>query len=217
MVNRKQYNRYGTSDVIEAQYEPGSYGHVLKNKLGIKRKREMDEAESAALKVALDTLLGMYDENHCFTEEDIRKTHKIWLGNIYEWAGKYRQVKLSKGGFTFAFPAQVPKLMDDFEQDFLRAYTPCKFRSSEQIIKALAIIHTELVLIHPFREGNGRVARILATLMALQAGLPPLDFSWIVGKKKKEYIAAIQAGMSHNYRPMEKIFASVIHITLRAR
>ncbi len=33
-------------------------------------------------------------------------------------------------------------------------------------------VHEELVLIHPFREGNGRVARLLSTLMAFQAGLP---------------------------------------------
>jgi len=53
---------------------------------------------------------------------------------------------------------------------------------NEEVIKALAVVHTELVLIHPFRaEGNGRVARMLATLMALQAGLPPLDFSDRIG------------------------------------
>ena len=39
-----------------------------------------------------------------------------------------------------------------------------------------AAVHAEPILIHPFREGNGRCARLLATLMGLQAGLPALDF-----------------------------------------
>ena len=68
----------------------------------------------------------------------------------------------------------------------------------------------ELVLIHPFREGNGRLARILSTLMALQAGLPLLDFSLIAGVKKEAYFAAIQADMDKNYQPMEKLFAGII-------
>jgi cell filamentation protein len=74
-----------------------------------------------------------------------------------------------------------------------------------------------LVLIHPFREGNGRVARMLATLMSLQAGLPALDFSGVRGQKRQEYFAAVQAGMKGDYRPMERIFISVIRRTSRKR
>lgn len=105
--------------------------------------------------------------------------------------------------------------MAEFEKRELYKFTPCYFNSMDQIIKALAIVHTELVLIHPFREGNGRVARLLSILMAIQSGLPPLDFSGVVGKKKKAYISAVQEGMSHNYEPMGKIFKSVIRRTLR--
>lgn len=112
---------------------------------------------------------------------------------------------------------QIPKLMTEFEKGPLCQFTPCRFSSLQEVIKALALVHTELVLIHPFREGNGRVARMLATLMALQAALPPLDFSGITGKKKKEYIEAIHAGFQGNYEPMRKIFESVIRRTLRAR
>jgi len=79
---------------------------------------------------------------------------------------------------------------------------------------ALAEVHTELVLIHPFREGNGRISRLLATIMALQAGRPPLDFSRIKGRKKTEYFAAVQAGMERNYRPMEKIFRDILETTI---
>ena len=60
-------------------------------------------------------------------------------------------------------------------------------------------MHAELILIHPFREGNGRMARLLAMLMALQAGLPPLDFSPMEGRGKRAYIAAIHAALGRNY------------------
>ena len=211
------YGRYDTSSLPEAQFEPGSRGRVLKNKLGIKSKREMDETETVALKTATNKLLGMYDAGHCFTADDIRTMHKIWLGDIYEWAGEYRQVNISKGDFHFAASKHIPKLMEDFEKGFLRRHTPCNFKTGDRVIQALAEVHVELVLIHPFREGNGRVARLLTILMALQAGLPPLDFTGIVSRKKKGYISAVQAGMERDYKLMGKIFESVIRKTLKAR
>ena len=68
----------------------------------------------------------------------------------------------------------------------------------------------ELVLIHPFREGNGRASRLLAILMALQAGLPILDFSDIQGNRRELYFRAIQQGLARNYKPMEEIFKRII-------
>jgi cell filamentation protein len=59
------------------------------------------------------------------------------------------------------------------------------------------------------------IARLLSVLMALQAGLPPLDFSAIQGEKREEYFAAIRAGMDMNYQPMKEIFAEVIDQTLK--
>ena len=51
--------------------------------------------------------------------------------------------------------------------------------------------------------------------MALQAGLPVLDFGGIQGRKKKEYITAVQTGLSRNYHPMVKIFLSIIKRTVK--
>ncbi len=67
----------------------------------------------------------------------------------------------------FAAAAQIPVLMDQFERDVLQRYTPCTFADRGDIVRALAETHVELVLIHPFRDGNGRLARVLSTLMAL--------------------------------------------------
>lgn len=203
-------DRYDSSSLPEAQFEPGSRGRVLKNKLGIKRKREMDEAESVALKTATDKVIDMYDKDHRFTAEDIRTMHKIWLGDIYDWAGEYRQVNVSKGDFNFAASLHIPQLMAGLEKGPLRKHTPCNFKSMERVFQALAEVHVELVLIHPFREGNGRVARLLSTLMAFQAALPMLNFRDIAGKKKKDYFDAITSGLDRDYKPMEKLFAKII-------
>ena len=206
----KKAQRYQTAHLTEAQFEPGSNDQVLRNKLGIKSMQEMDDAEAFALENAMDNLVRNFDDTHRFTAADICTFHKVWLDEIYEWAGKYRQVNISKDGFPFAAAAHVPSLMTQVEQDMLKRNTPCIFKDQTAIVHALAETHIELVLIHPFREGNGRVARILSTLMVLQAGLPLLDFSLLAGDKKKEYFSAIQDGMNKNYEPMGNLFSEII-------
>jgi len=207
-------DRYDVSSLPEAQFEPGSNGQVLKNRLGITSRQEMDEAEARALEQAMDRLIRQYDEMHRFTTADLRECHKTWLCHIYEWAGQYRRVNLSKDDFPFAAAAHIPALMEQFEQGVLRRNTPCRFPTRTDVIRALAETHVELVLIHPFRDGNGRLARVLSTLMALQAGLPLLVFSVIAGDKKKEYVTGVQAGWDKNYGPMEKLFAEIIERSL---
>ena len=184
-------DRYDVSGLPEAQFEPGSNGLVLKNLIGITSKQVMDEADARALEQAMDVLVRAYSETHRFTATDLCDCHRTWLGNIYEWAGRYRHVNVSKDGFPFAAAAQVSVLMDQFERDMLRRYTPCTFADRADVVQALAETHIELVLIHPFRDGNGRLARVLSSLMALQAGLPLLDFGLMAGTGKTAYIAAI--------------------------
>jgi cell filamentation protein len=212
----KKSGRYKTDGLIEDQYEEVSGGLVLKNLLHIKDKQEIEESETRELYRVTEQLTEIFDRDHRFTADDICNMHRNWLGPVYEWAGKYRQVTISKGGFTFALPRVIPQLMADFEKNELRRFTPCTFEDREKQTQALAIVHTELLLIHPFREGNGRLSRLLAMLMALQAGLPPLDFSEFEGERKKEYFAAVRKGLERDYQPMEAFFSEVIARTLQA-
>lgn len=209
----KKDGRYDVSSLPEAQFEPGSDEQVLKNLRGIKSPKEMDDVETRALEKTMGGLVREYDENHRFMRVDVCGFHKAWLGEIYEWAGEYRKINVSKDDFPFA-AARVPSLMEQFERDVLWRYTPCNFKDRAEVVHAIAETHVELVLVHPFREGNGRVARILSTLMALQAKLPLLDFSLIAGEKKKEYFSAVQAGLDKNYKPMAKLFAEIIERSL---
>jgi cell filamentation protein len=173
----------------------------------------MDVIEAELYALVLPKLMSMFTKDHRFTAADICAIHRLWLGDVYEWAGKYRQVNVSKDDFSFAMARHIPSLMKDFERGPLMNYTPCRFETDEAILTALAVVHTELMLIHPFREGNGRVGRLLAVLMALQAGLRGLDFTVIRGEKRKEYFSAVQSGLDKNYAPMERIFRAVLYRT----
>lgn len=201
----------------EAEAEPGSHGRVLRNFVGVRSGREMARRESEALLSATHRLIDETDLDHRFTADDICAMHRTWLGGIYPWAGRYRQVNLAKGDFPFAPAEQIPRLMHELERGPLREFTPSRFRETQEQARALAVVHAELILVHPFREGNGRCSRLLSVLMGLQAGLPALDFGGIRGSTKKRYIAAIHAALGHDYEPMTEVFARVIAQTLKAR
>ena len=207
--------RYDTAILTEDQYEPGSDGTVLKNLCGVTSKEELERIEEIQFEQLMEKSVQHFDADHRFTLQDILWLHRFWLEKLFSWAGSYRSVNIGKNGFMFAAAAHIPELMIQFEHQQLARLTPCRFASIEEVAASLAEVHVELILIHPFREGNGRIARLLSVLMALQAGLPPLDFSAIQGTYREEYFSGIRAGMDRNYRPMEEIFVKVITQTLK--
>lgn len=202
-------NRYQATGV-EAEFEPGSRGRVLRNLLGIVRVRDMNLAESQALEIAQDLALDRYDADHRFTAQDLCDLHALWLGPIYLWAGEYRSVDIGKGGFQFAHARLIQGLMTELERGALRRRTPCRPADDAALALALAEVHAELILVHPFREGNGRLARLLSLLMALQAGLPPLDFSPMLRRGRRTYVGAIHVAMGRDYQPLAAVFEKII-------
>lgn len=211
MSQDRKYRANGT----EAEFEPGSRGRVLRNRLGITRVRDMNEAESQALLLAQQEALDLFGPSHRFTAVDVCDLHRLWLGPIYSWAGRYRTVNIGKGGFQFAHAPLIPRLMRELARGALFRHTPCRPGDDEAIATALAEVHAELVLIHPFRDGNGRLARLLALLMALQAGLPPLDFAPLAGRGRRAYIGGIHTAVSGNYVPLAAMFGRVIERSRR--
>ncbi len=197
-------DRYDASDTAEGQFEPGSNERVLANRLHITDPAEMAALELERLEQLYDYVLDEVAPEQRLSVQDLCAWHRQWLGGIYDWAGNYRSVNMGKGGFSFAAAVQVPRLMDKFDEDFLGQYTPCQSMSEPQLAEAIAVVHVELILIHPFREGNGRLARLLASIMALQAGWPLLDFtSW--DRDKAAYFSAIQMGLDDCQPMMERV------------
>lgn len=208
-------NKSGRYSVAaEEDFEPESNNEVLNNLLGIKSKREMDILESEKLEKTELDLLEKFDIDHQFIADDICTIHKLWLGDVYSFAGKYRSVNMDKDGFPFASVNQIAPLMRRLERDFLSKYTPCHYSNIDELAEALGVVHVEFILIHPFREGNGRTARVLSDLMAIQANYPPLNYHSIDqsgdGNGFRSYVQAIHAGFNGNYAPIKKVFKRVL-------
>ncbi|WP_269500099.1 Fic/DOC family protein [Castellaniella sp. S9] len=182
-------------------YQEGSEGEVLANKLGIVRRQDMDEAELILLRKLYFSVLREHPVKGPITVRLIREWHRRWLGNLYPWAGFERSVNMSKDGFPFAAADRIPGLLEEFERRHLSRYTPCTGMNRAALEEAIAVTHVEFILIHPFREGNGRLSRMMADVMAGQAGWGPLDYSsWEADRTG--YIHAIQSGMAEDYAPM---------------
>jgi cell filamentation protein, protein adenylyltransferase len=194
----------------ESQFQPGSRGRVLRNLLGIARVREIEDVETRLLGAAQREAEQAYGPNHRFTPADIRRLHRMWLGELYPWAGNYRTLNIGKGGFQFAHAPLIPRLMAILGKEVLRRHTPCGRAPDVSVARSLAEVHAELILIHPFRDGNGRLARLLALLMARQAGINPFRLSVLAGSGKRTYVQAIHAAMSRDYVPLETLFSSAI-------
>ena len=193
-----RYNIVGS----EGEIEPGSQGAVLKNRLSITRVEDIDELELVLLQKLYVSVLQEHLPPGRVSALHLKRWHRRWLGNVYDWAGQYRNVNMSKDGFPFAPAAQLARLMQIFDAQYLARYTPCMGMTPEALRDAIAVTHVEFILMHPFREGNGRISRLLADVMAVQAGREPLDYSaW--EQNRAAYISAIQTGMGGDYGPMQ--------------
>lgn len=191
----------------EGDLQPGSEEGMLRNKLGLTRKQDIDDAEAELLQALYEQELSATIERLAF--DDIKRWHRQWLGNLYEWAGSLRTVNLSKGGFHFAAAAQLPLLIGGFEQEYLGQFSDLPRMDDDKVVEFLAQSHVEFILIHPFREGNGRMSRLLLDLMAVKAGFQPLDYQ-LWADNKDYYFKSIQAGVMDDYQHMERLIRDVL-------
>lgn len=178
---------------------------MLPNLLGLTDEEEIAEAEFEGFLTAEIMLTEQLTNHTKFNCKYIRQIHKLALGHLYAFAGKFRTVNMSKGGFLFPTARFIPESMQLFDKELL-SRLPDTYPDRPSLIRDVARVHGELLFIHPFREGNGRTARLLANLMVRKQGYEGLQFGKI---NFREYIIAVQRVSEQNYLPMERIITSI--------
>jgi len=132
--------------------------------------------------------------------------HKEMFGEVWEWAGKLRQVELSIGVKAYLVSTELKKLVDDLEF--------WEQNRSFDVIETASRIHHRSVQIHPFLNGNGRWSRMLANIYLKQNGLQPTKWNENLLSKENlhrdDYIKALKKADNGDYEDLIKLQANTI-------
>lgn len=180
----------------------GDETDILKNKLRITNRKTLKDTETILLSDTYTYFFELLEKDKlCFSLKLIFEIHQYFLGTLYLWAGKVRTVNISKDNILFATTQNIKKTLTEFRV-ILNKNLPKNKDSKKEIADKLAKIHCEFNIIHPFREGNGRVIRLFLDLIAVDQGYEIISFE---KTSQKEYISACIARMQQNYKPMSKV------------
>lgn len=148
-------------------------------------RSELNEAELENIARAQDWALGRRRDP--LSEKFVKDLHRHMLGDVWKWAGKFRQSERNLGIPFYEIPVALRHLIDDAKTWVQHdTYPP-----DEIAVR----FHHRLVQIHPFPNGNGRHARLIADLLVMRLGQE--RFSWgrvnlrDAGDTRRRYIEAL--------------------------
>ena len=187
-------DKYSTDD-----YYIDSSSDVLRNKFNITDEAELERIE-ADYATARSVKLAENPLSLPFTITTLKTIHKALFGDIYEWAGEFRNIDITKGTARFAN-------VNFIESSAIEIFSALKKENfliglDNQVLSEKAAYYMgELNAIHPFREGNGRTQRELLSQLAYQQNL---FIDWNVVSAENILRATIDSFAS-NYGPLTKI------------
>ena len=137
------------------------------------------------------------------TEELIRAVHADMYGEVWEWAGRYRDVELNIGVPHHRIREEIKKLCDDVWFWDSEATAP------PTILERACRLHHRLAWIHPFRNGNGRHARLIADMYLHAHELPlpvwPSQDIARTGGVRGEYLSALRSADKDDFTPLARM------------
>jgi len=156
----------------------------------ITMRAELDQLEQVNVQNGL-SWLKRRRKGDILTEEFVRKLHRQLFGEVWRWAGAFRQTEKNIGIDPVQIAVQLRVLLDDVRYwAGNNTYSP---------LEAAARFHHRLVQIHCFPNGNGRHARIMADTY-LRACFEHAPIDWAGGRdlmkdneRRDKYIAALRA------------------------
>ena len=170
---------------------------VLRYGLTISGKPLADHNEVLGHSRALDLLYGWLAEGRVLQAEDLHTLHQAvqtsvevdYLKPVGAWKREPNSTLAKQGGKTvindtYAMPEHVAALM----QDWLAGFQQRRQDTSVSALEAYVWSHATFVRIHPYADGNGRMARLLANLPVIEKGQLPI---FIPSERRLEYIEAL--------------------------
>ena len=152
---------------------------VLANKLNIHNQLDLNKAEEKISKQKAKKFFesGEINRIEIGTFKGLSQIHAYLFGDIYDFAGKLRDVNIAKGNFRFAPLMYLPQSLENINV--------MPQNNFEQIIEK----YVEMNIAHPFREGNGRATRIWLDLILRKELKQVIDWNEV---DKEDYLLSIK-------------------------
>ncbi|MDB5414289.1 MAG: filamentation induced by cAMP protein Fic [Rubritepida sp.] len=204
LVNRVLPRR----EAVSSSAMEGTYS-TLDELLNTEEASETEESAGADLQVreyalALEALLPRAEAegSGIFTEQEIRDLHRRVMrhdGDYQDIPGELRQrvvwiggsPDISRSTFNPPPPARIAECLADSLR-YLRQEDDPDTRQ-QSIVTRMAVAHAHFEAVHPFRDGNGRVGRLLLPLMMAAEGMIPIYLSPYIEAHRSAYIEALKA------------------------
>ncbi|MEG0073587.1 MAG: Fic family protein [Clostridia bacterium] len=172
-------------------------------------KSMREHLEAINHKEAIGYLEELVKKENLLSELDIKGIHKLVLKGIDDKvAGTYRKGQVVISGATFVPPAGI--LVRDKMEQLILQYT--KWNKKYHPLVVAALMHGEFVKIHPFEDGNGRVARLIMNFVAMRSGYTPIVIKKEV--RKEYYLALDKAATTLDYTDFIKLVAKASNESL---
>ncbi len=154
------------ADAWAAYFWPRS--HVLRNKLGEHDARALQLAEQRwSGRRGTEIACGKVRIARTYDAAHLRAIHRHLFQDVYAWAGRYRTVEMSKGVTDFADLAKIDRYLADAQRRIIAA--PWAELDRDGFAEWAATVFAYLNHAHPFREGNGRAAKVFMGHVAEQS------------------------------------------------
>ena len=198
-------------DLFNYQSSYTSAGGVLKNKLNLDDEELLNKAERMLTSYKLAKLY-LNPGRQTFDIEHYKRIHKFLFEDIYPFAGQIRTEVISKR-IPFCLPQYITLELNKLF-DTLKSVIP-KIQSREDLLKFITEFYSDLDIIHPFREGNGRTerefVRQLIDYICKTNGLEEYNLDYSLIDNKEEFInAVVKADALLDYSDLMIIFDRIL-------
>ena len=191
-------------------------------KFGIIPRTKLVKLEIEGTKKGLEFIYNIvkYEGVGLITPEFICNLHKVSFGWIFpDWAGRYRVIQVTYSGKEAPQYFQVPGLIQNLCEDLKERLKHIPSKNAEnyitEVVKLLAWFQHRFVYIHPFKDYNGRIARVLTILLLLRFNLPPIELEAKTKNDRKIYIRALQKADEGNYSLLEDLISKGLMEVMR--
>lgn len=163
----------------------------------------IQKCEDLRLLELYDRLVEHLDISKPFGFDTVMEWHKEIFEPIYPFAGMLRTVEMSKGSGMEAWVWRLDFLNAVPALDILmEEITKKNYEEIDAITYDLSRLLSDFLFIHPFREGNGRVSRLICDIILAKNGLPMIGLNL---KNSDNYIHRVHEGYHCNYKPMQEL------------